>query len=65
MFDTKKNNGLTYVNKNVESEKIYSYSILPYYINENKTYYGKEIFLEKIKSPTNSAGDNWWDKDIN
>lgn len=66
VFDTIKNNSYTFIDKDLESGKSYSYSIVPYYINEDKVYYGKEILLKKIKSPTNNnAGDNWWDKDVN
>ncbi len=65
VFDTIKNNSYTFIDKDIIAGNSYSYSIVPYYINENKIYYGKEIFLEKIKSPTNNAGDNWWDKDVN
>ncbi len=65
VFDTKKSNNHTYINNDIVADKIYSYSIVPYYIKDDKIYYGKEIILEKIKSPTNSAGDNWWNKDIN
>lgn len=65
VFDTKNKNNFIYNDCNLVRDKIYSYTILPYYESDNKTYYGKEIYLEKIKSPTNIAGDNWWDKDIN
>ena len=65
VFDTLKNNNDTYNETIILPNTVYSYSIVPYYVNENKIYYGKEVFLEKIKSPTNFAGDNWWDKDLN
>ncbi len=65
VFDTIKDNCTTYIDNNLIKNKTYTYSILPYYVSENKIYYGKEIFLKKIKSPTNNVDDNWWDKDIN
>lgn len=40
---------------------IYEYSFIPYFINsEGNKFYGKEIFLPKIKSPSN-LGD-WWNE---
>lgn len=37
------------------------YSIVPYFVGKNKTNYGKEIFLDKIKTPNKEFGDSWWE----
>ena len=50
---------------NIKENKIYSYSVIPYYFCENKRYYGKEIYLEKIKSPTKNIADDWWNEQLN
>ena len=65
VYDSLKNKSNEYIEKNILTNKTYSFSVVPYYIADGKTYYGKEFYLEKIKSPTINAGDNWWDKNIN
>lgn len=59
VFDSQNNNNI-FTDKNVEANKIYEYVIVPYFQSENNIYYGKEIVLEKIKTPNNSFGDDWW-----
>ena len=62
LFDSKnlkdKNNCVL---KNISKGKVYNLSIIPYYEKNNKVFYGNEIFLNKIKTPTTSVGDDWWD----
>lgn len=43
----------------------YVYSVIPYFKNENQNFYGEEIILNKIKSPTNNVvGDDWWSNEF-
>lgn len=42
------------------SKKIY-YGFIPYYQTDKKTYFGKEIYSNKIKTPRFDLGENWWD----
>lgn len=59
--DTKKlTNKNLFIDKNISSNKIYQYSVVPYFEKNGKTYYGKEIFLNKIKSPIYYIDDNEW-----
>ncbi len=59
--DTKKlANKNLFIDKNINSNKIYQYSVVPYCEKDGKTYYGKEIFLNKIKSPIYYIDDNEW-----
>lgn len=52
--------------KNVISDVInrndeYSYYAIPYYKNDNKIFYGKEIFIGKVKyTPIPTNNDKWW-----
>ena len=63
VYDTKNNNKNEFIDKDVLGGKIYEYIILPYYENSNVTYFGKEIRLEKIKTPSTTLGD-WWKNDL-
>ena len=38
----------------------YQYSIVPYFINGKEIYYGKEYYLDKIKTPSKKFDDDWW-----
>lgn len=64
IYDTKDN-------KKSYSEKLknsteYQYIIVPYFYNGKKFFYGDEIFLDKIKMPSEiSLGDDWWYDDFN
>ena len=49
-----------FFDKNISSNKIYQYSIIPYYETKGRIYYGKEILLNKIKSPIYYIDDNEW-----
>ncbi len=61
VYDTKNNNKSIFIDKEIKENRTYTYSVIPYYSCDNKTYYGKEIVLSKIKSPTNIVGD-WWNE---
>ena len=49
----------------IKSEYIYQYVIVPYYTHNNKRYYGKEIYTEKIKPPKVNLGDEWLNDELN
>lgn len=49
-----------FIDKKISSNKIYQYSVIPYYQQDDKIYYGKEIFLNKIKSPIYYIDDCDW-----
>jgi len=49
-----------FVDKFNSKTSTYSYIVLPYTNIDGKIYYGKEIALEKIKSPIIDT-DDWWD----
>ena len=57
VYDTFNNDRKTFTDKNTEKNKVYEYSIVPYYKYNDKIFYGEEIFLSKIKSPNNSFDD--------
>lgn len=60
--DIKPNECSTYIDKNILPNTIYKYSVIPYYKNqEGKKFYGEEIFLKQIKTPSVWLGENWWD----
>ena len=65
IFDTKNSTSKCFVDKSLEYNTEYEYSIIPYYDNGNKSFYGKEIFLDKIKTPPFKGGDDWWIMDDN
>ena len=62
IFDTKKlNNKNNIYDTNIEQNTLYAYTVLPYFDFENERYFGHEINLGQIKSPTKNVGDNnWW-----
>ena len=62
VFDTKGNTN-SFIDK-LKPSTSYQYSIVPYFVGENKTNYGKEIFLSKIKTPNKEFGDDWWKNDF-
>lgn len=59
VFDSLKNNQTVYTERIIQKNETYSYIVVPYYMTENKVYYGKEIVLEKVKSPVLET-DDWW-----
>ena len=61
IYDTNNNKKDIFIDNNITPNKVYRYSVIPYFISNNKTFYGEEIFLPKIKSPT-SIVDDWWNE---
>ncbi len=61
IYDTKYGDKNLFIDNDLLPNKTYTYSVIPYYQVSDKIYYGKEIILQKIKSPTNIAGD-WWNE---
>ena len=59
VFDTKKS-GILFSDHSVKENSYYKYSIIPYVEKDGKIIYGKEIIINKIKTPTKNVGDNWW-----
>ncbi len=59
VFDSAKNNKNVFTEKLLKKNQIYNYIVIPYYKNNEKIFFGKEIILEKIKSPVLEA-DDWW-----
>ena len=64
VFDTKFSKTNNFIDKEIEPNKIYQYSVVPYYIYDQKEYFGKEIYLDKIKTPNVQFGDDWWNNDL-
>ncbi len=60
VYDTKNKNKEYFIDNKIKSDIVYSYSVIPYYNDNGKCYYGKEITLKKIKSPTINVDDDWW-----
>ena len=59
--DTKKLlNKNEFIDNKISSNKIYQYSVIPYYQKEDQIYYGNEIFLDKIKSTIYYIDDCDW-----
>ena len=65
VFDTINSIDKTYIDTDVLPNEIYEYIAIPYYIANGKEYYGEEVILDKIKTPTSNVGENWWDNDFN
>ncbi len=50
-----------YSDTEVLPNEYYSYSFLPYFKTDNGSkIYGEEIVIDKIKSPSNALGEEWW-----
>lgn len=64
VYDTFHNNKEVFIDKNLTAGRTYSYTIIPYYKKDNEIYNGKEIFTEKIKSPSTELGEDWWIDDL-
>ncbi len=47
-----------------EAGKAYEYSIVPYYANDKKRFYGAETILGKIKTPPVGGAGEWWTDDF-
>lgn len=63
IYDSKEKNKKHYIDKNILPNTIYTYKVIPYYFDGKVKHYGKEIILEKIKSPILNISDNWWQDD--
>ena len=63
VFDTKGKESTEFIDRLAVKGRIYEYIVLPYYEDKNTTYFGKEIRLEKIKTPSTSL-DDWWKNDL-
>jgi len=62
IYDTKnKNNKFDFTDNKLE-RGIYQYTIIPYYIYENKEYLGKPFVSNKILI-SNNILDNWWNNE--
>ena len=61
---TKKPNEDISINYNLMFNTEYTFSITPIFINNNKTIYGDEIIITKIKSPPEKTSGDWWTDDI-
>lgn len=50
-----------FIDTNLLPDTEYVYSLVPYFIGKNQVFYGEEIVVNKIKTPTSEiAGDDWW-----
>ncbi len=59
VFDSSKSKDKIYLDRCMKKNFTYTYIIVPYCNINGKTYFGKEIVLEKIKSPVLET-DDWW-----
>ncbi|MCQ2400092.1 MAG: hypothetical protein MJ072_06260, partial [Clostridia bacterium] len=59
IFDSKKSGEREITDKNLKKNTEYEYSVIPYYENKNKIFYGKEISVGRIKTDGNLP-ENWW-----
>lgn len=50
----------TFIDTDISPDKNYTYTIVPYYTDGDKHYYGEEIVLPTIKTPRINLGDDWW-----
>ena len=64
VFDTK-TSGSEFLDKDIIPNKIYTYSVVPYFSNNDKIIKGNEMILDKIKSPSITLGDGWWLNEFN
>lgn len=49
-----------FIDQNIKQNTLYEYTLIPYYRCKNNIFYGNEIYLGKIKTPTMDVGENWW-----
>jgi len=60
IYDSVKNGRkLKITDNDIKPGKTYQYSVLPYYKNNDKTFFGKEKYSEKVKSPKINFDDGW------
>ena len=60
IYDSKNNLKNEFCDKDIYGGETYQYSYMPYLVINDKEIMGEEVFLEKIKTPTNNVGENWW-----
>lgn len=62
IYDSKGAENVTeFTDKNLQNNKTYRYSVVPYVNGNNGTVFGEEYFFKEIKtSPTAELGDDWW-----
>ncbi len=64
LYDTFNSSNL-FIDNNLESGRSYQYIVLPYFKMGDEIIYGKEIYLNKIKMPTEIVGNEfWWENEI-
>ena len=63
IYDTKNGSKKEFYDYGVIGGETYYYSYIPYSTVGENEYLGKEVFLDKIKTPTSSVGENWWIED--
>ncbi len=63
VYDTANNNKEVFIDKDVKDNQKYLYSVIPYYRTNEKTFYGKEIYLNSIKY-TKQVNDDWWKNEL-
>ncbi len=49
-----------FTDTDVRENSTYQYYVIPYFSSNGKEYYGEEITIEKIKTPSTELGENWW-----
>ncbi len=59
VYDTLNNNKKQFCDTNLDENTEYLYSIVPYIKKENEIVKGKEIYLDKIKTPKTDVNE-WW-----
>ncbi len=64
IFDSNKSVDKTHAKLNLMSNKEYKIKIVPYYKNNDNVFYGNAIYLNKIKTPANDAGADWWNNNF-
>lgn len=61
LYDSKGKNKKEFVDKYLMPDKSYIYSVIPYASGKNGIKFGKEYFLNEIKtSPIKTIDDDWW-----
>jgi len=64
VYDTNGNDKNVFLDFNIDPDTSYQYSVIPYFLSNDKKNYGQEILLKKIKSPRITPDDDWWLNDI-
>ena len=57
------NNTDCFLDENLKHNSYYQYVIVPYSIINGNKVFGEKILTEKIKTPNELSGENWWDYD--